>query len=126
MLDSFEPGTRSVVKSLCQGRKRCVALMMMSEAGPRQPELEVGASPELELAFSHQVAWVLASTSQSGHIITLSCSGRSHTWLSRDDGKMSVDSVVMIIDQTIFKDWIMLILTRQCLMCATSRPPVPT
>ena len=96
LLDSFEPGTRSVVKSLCQGRKRCVALMMASEAGPREPELEVGASPEPELAFSHQVAWVLASPSSSGHIVTLSCSGRSHTWLSRDDGKMSVDSVVMI------------------------------
>ena len=120
LLDSFEPGTSSVVKSLCQGRKRCVALMMGSEAGPKEPELEAGAP---ELAFSHQAAWVEATPSRSGHIVTLSCSGRRHTWLSRDDGEQM--SAHCCDDQMIFKDWIMLTLTRQCLMCATSRPPAP-
>ena len=85
LLDSFEPGTRTVVRSLCQGRKRCVALMLLSETGPREPEPDVPDPPEL--AFSHQAAWVVARPSRSGHIVTLSCSGRSHTWLSRDDGE---------------------------------------
>ena len=98
-----------------------MALMMKSEAGPREPELDAGASPEL--AFSHQVAWVVAKPSRSGHIVTLSCSGRSHTWLSRDDGEQM--SAYCCDDQMIFKDWIMLILTRKCSMCATSRPPAP-
>ena len=87
MLDSFEPGTRSVVRSLCEGRKRCVALMVVTEPGPRGPESDVREAPEPELAFSHQAAWVVARPSLSGHIVTISCSGRSHTWLSLDHGE---------------------------------------
>ena len=85
LLDSFAPGTRTVVRSLCQGRKRCVALMLVSETNVREPEPDVPDPPEL--AFSHQAAWVVARPSRSGRIVTLSCSGRSRTWLSRDDGE---------------------------------------
>ena len=92
LLDSFEPGTRPVVRSLCQGRKRCVALMLMSEAGALEPEPDVPDPPEL--AFSHKAAWVVARPSRSGHIVTLSCSGRSRTWLSRDDGEGGIDRLM--------------------------------
>ena len=60
MLDSFDGGARKLVKNLCHGRKRCVALMVVSEgeSSPREPELEEAPAPEM--AFSHQTAWVVA------------------------------------------------------------------
>ena len=63
MLDSFDGGARKLVKNLCHGRKRCVALMLVSEgregeSSPREPELEEAPAPEM--AFSHQTAWVVA------------------------------------------------------------------
>ena len=98
LLDSFEPGTRSVVRNLCQGRKRCVALMVVTEPGAREPESDVREPPEPELAFSHQAAWVVARPSLSGHIVTITCSGRSLTWLSGDQGEQGREDVRIISD----------------------------
>lgn len=72
--------------------------MVVTEPGAREPESDVREPPEPELAFSHQAAWVVARPSLSGHIVTITCSGRSLTWLSGDQGEQGREDVRIISD----------------------------
>ena len=59
-----------------------------------KPEVESSPKPEQEIKFSYQVAWVVARPSKHGHIVSLSCSQREETMLSKDTQKIKFQNKI--------------------------------
>ena len=80
MFDSLQPGVQGTMRRLCQGRKKCLAMLVIS------PEENIQqAPPEEELPpqqkFSLQTAWLVVKVLPRGYLLRLACSGRSRLWL---------------------------------------------
>ena len=80
MVDSLEPGVQGRMMELCRGRRKCVALMVISgeediRQDPPAEELPV------QQKFSLQTAWVVVKRLARGYMVRLSCRGRSRLWL---------------------------------------------
>ena len=80
MLDSLELGVQGRMMDLCRGRKKCVALMVISR------EEDINQDPPVETLtvqqkFSLQTAWVVVKRLAKGYMVRLSCSARSRLWL---------------------------------------------
>ena len=80
MLDSLQAGVQGTMRKLCQGRKKCVALLVISqeEKLEQDPPAEV---LDAEQKFSLQTAWLVVKLLPRGYMVRLACSGRSRVWL---------------------------------------------
>ena len=80
MMDSLQAGVRGTMRKLCQGRKKCVALLVISqeEKLEQDPPDEVLAAQQ---KFSLQTAWLVVKLLPRGYMVRLACSGRSRVWL---------------------------------------------
>ena len=80
MLDSLQAGVQGTMRKLCQGRKKCVALLIISqeESLQQDPPAEVLATQQ---KFSLQTAWLVVKLLPRGYMVRLACSGRSRVWL---------------------------------------------
>ena len=80
MLDSLQEGVQGTMRKLCEGRKKCVALLLITQEDDIQqdpPAEELAA----EQKFSLQVAWLVVKILPRGYMVRLACSGRSKIWL---------------------------------------------
>ena len=80
MLDSLQDGVQSAMRKLCDGRKKCIALLAISQEDDIHQD-----PPAEELApqqkFSLQTAWLVVKILPKGYLLRLACSGRSKLWL---------------------------------------------
>ena len=79
-MDSLELGVQGRMMDLCQGRKKCVALMVISRVEDinQDPPVE---TLTVQQKFSLQTAWVVVKRLAKGYMVRLSCSARSRLWL---------------------------------------------
>ena len=67
---------------LCQGWRKCVALVMMEEEGAMDQKI---GEPAAQLKFSLPVAWVLIKRVKDGFVMRLQCGGRGRLWMHYDE-----------------------------------------
>ena len=67
---------------LCQGWKKCVALVLVEEEEPMDQRI---GEPEAQLKFSIPVVWVLAKRVKNGFILRLQCRGGGRLWMHYDE-----------------------------------------
>ena len=107
MLEELQAGVQKVMSDLCKGRKKCVALVRVSQ----EEDIRLDPPPE-QLAeqqrFSLQPAWVVVKRVARGHIVRLTCSGRERVWLQHSGLEESGQirrRTTHDLDQEIFKGW---------------------
>ena len=101
IFEEFNDESAEIMSKLCKSRKKCFAIKMV-KADEDIDLLPVPKSFGSEARFSLQTVWVFVKMSKSGHIIRISCSKRSTTWLlivedplnSNFDEKMFESNVV--------------------------------
>ena len=67
---------------LCQGWRKCVALVMMEEEEAMDQEI---GEPVVQLKFSLPVVWVLIKRVKDGFMMRLQCGGSGRLWMQYDE-----------------------------------------
>ena len=79
--EKLQHGVQQIMLDLCQGRKKCVALVTVSQ----EEDINQDPPPPEELPvqqrFSLQTAWLVVKRLARGYMVRLTCSGRTRVWL---------------------------------------------
>ena len=96
MLDRLQEGVQGTMRKLCEGRKKCVALLVISQEENihQDPPAEELAA---EQKFSLQVAWLVVKILPRGYMVRLACSGRSKVWLEYGENVAGTNVTVTVV-----------------------------
>ena len=77
----------------------CVALTLIGEDEDINEDSKTFKETSDEMnepqkKFSYQVAWVVIKPSRSGHIIKINCRGKSQSYLSRETGAKTINTLL--------------------------------
>ena len=75
---AIPPDGPVIMDTLCQGRKKCMALVILDEEDTLHQEME---KPVTQLKYSIQVAWVMVKMVKEGFLVRLQCGEQANQWV---------------------------------------------
>ena len=79
---SIPPSGPAIMASMCEGWRRCVALVMLDEMDAMDQEI---GEPPLQLKYSLAVAWVMIKRVEEGFVVRLKCGQKMKHWMQYDE-----------------------------------------
>ena len=87
--------------TLCQGRKKCIAMVTLDEEDTLHQEME---KPVAQLKYSIQVAWVMLKMVKQGFLVKVQCGERAQQWVEyvHDTNNCKIKCIKMKVKKAFF------------------------